>query len=189
MKRIAFLIISICLSCSALAQDAVFEKYGKNPHVETTFISKTMFKMVAKAAKGEKGSRIIDRIEQLRTMECLHGATAAAIARDVEDAMKRCKAELLMENRDEGEQNSIYQFKENGKNNILIVTLESSSTVSVGNREVTVSKEQWESVMGKNHAEFKPNSNTVSEINVVCITGDINLEDIGEIMRETKHGF
>ncbi|MDD6516846.1 MAG: DUF4252 domain-containing protein [Prevotella sp.] len=67
MKRILLLLVCVCMTGMALAQDALFKKYSNTRGVETVFISKAMLGMMPSVEVNGKrmSSKKIDRIQIL----------------------------------------------------------------------------------------------------------------------------
>lgn len=107
MKRMILLLACVCVALTAMAQDALFKKYGNTRGVETVFISKAMLSMMPTVEVNDKriSSKKIDRIQIL---SCERPSMVRAIKAEALACFERGRYEEMMRMRDDDDQTIIY---------------------------------------------------------------------------------
>ena len=134
---------------SAMAQDALFDKYEDTNGVTTIFISKTMLGMIPNVKAGNHDiSKIAGKLDQLRILTC---EKATLIPRILDDAKKTYKSEgyeAIMRMNDEGEKMTIYQRSLKGGKNEFVLLQEDGSNLNIINVKGVITLKDIQMITG-----------------------------------------
>ena len=134
---------------SAMAQDALFDKYEDTNGVTTIFISKTMLGMIPNVKAGNHDiSKIASKLDQLRILTC---EKATLIPRILDDAKKTYKSEgyeAIMRMNDEGEKMTIYQRSLKGGKNEFVLLQEDGSNLNIINVKGAITLKDIQMITG-----------------------------------------
>ncbi|MBO4821254.1 MAG: DUF4252 domain-containing protein [Prevotella sp.] len=134
---------------SAMAQDALFDKYEDTNGVTTIFISKTMLGMIPNVKAGNHDiSKIAGKLDQLRILTC---EKATLIPRILDDAKKTYKSEgyeAIMRMNDEGEKMTIYQRSLKGGKNEFVLLQEDGSNLNIINVKGAITLKDIQMITG-----------------------------------------
>ena len=147
---IAFLsLLLMTVVQSAMAQDALFDKYEDTNGVTTVFISKTMLSMIPNVKAGNHDiSEIASKLDQLRILTC---EKATLIPRILDDAKKIYNSEgyeAIMRMNDEGEKMTIYQRSLKGGKNEFVLLQEDSSELNIINVKGAITLKDIQMITG-----------------------------------------
>ena len=147
---IAFLpLLLMAVVQSAMAQDALFDKYEDTNGVTTVFISKTMLSMIPNVKAGNHDiSEIASKLDQLRILTC---EKATLIPRILDDAKKTYNSEgyeAIMRMNDEGEKMTIYQRSLKGGKNEFVLLQEDSSELNIINVKGAITLKDIQMITG-----------------------------------------
>ena len=151
MKKIVFLLAALLLTVSSFAQNAkaIYDKYSDMKGVEAVYISPAMFKMVGKLPDAEVGDKDMDFSKMVRNYRGLY----------VLEFSNRVKGQEMLSEVDKmikkGKYETLMEAKENGEVTRMYVEAKGSVCTSL----VIISMEG-------------------SEIDFICIDGDINMSEI-----------
>lgn len=132
---IAFLsLLLMTVVQSAMAQDALFDKYEDMNGVTTVFISKTMLNMIPNVKAGDHDiSEIASKLDQLRILTCEKATLIPHIIDDAKKIYKSESYEAIMRMNDDGEKMTIYQRSLKGGKNEFVLLQEDDSELNIIN--------------------------------------------------------
>ena len=148
---IAFLsLLLMTVAQSAMAQDALFDKYEDTNGVTTIFISKTMLGMIPNVKAGNHDvSQIASKLDQLRILTCEKASLIPPILEEAKKIYKADGYEAIMRMNDDGEKVTIYQRDLRGGKNEFVLLTEESSELTIINVKGAITLKDIQMIAGQ----------------------------------------
>lgn len=126
MKRFLLILIIICGTLTATAQNELFKKYEDKPGVTTVFISKAMINSFPDMEVGDQRlGRLAKKLDMVRILDCERPSMVRQIRDAAFAALKQGQFQLMMQTTDDGEKTYIYHRQlQNGKSEYTLLNVD-----------------------------------------------------------------
>lgn len=115
MKRFIISLSLLCCMTVALAQNALFNKYGNTKGVTTVTVGSVMLQFMGNGRVGDKDiSKIAGKLKSIKILDCERPSIAPIIYKEALQYYRKYRYIVAMETNEDGEHTTIY-MKEYGK--------------------------------------------------------------------------
>ena len=161
MKKLSIILLMLCLSISALAQNGrqLYEKYSDRPGMQAVYISPAMFRMMGKIPDVEFQSDKVNFSSLVKSMtgfyilESGDKATGAELKAEVNKYIKSGHYELLMESKDNGEVVRMYTAGSEETVTSFIMLADEGEDVSFISFDGKMNRQEFENLIAEAVAE------------------------------------
>lgn len=115
MKRFIISLALLCCMTIAVAQNALFNKYGNTKGVTTVTIGSAMLQFMGNGRVGDKDiSKIAGKLKSIKVLYCERPSIAPIIYKEAQQYYSKYRYVIAMDTNEDGEHTTIY-MKEYGK--------------------------------------------------------------------------